>query len=293
MNRQQVQIFLTLASCRSFTLAGERLFLSQSAISYHIRAMEKELGYTLFERDTHSVCLTPAGESLCRSLSEVDLHMQDALDRARSIANAENDALRICFANPTHPTMMGRIINSLYRMSDFSRLELIKRNYSDILEPLLRGAADVLFSYPRFFRGESGLRMQRFCTVWPACLVSPDHPLAKEDRLSLGDLAGHRLLFPDCENIRINFSQIYDAIQRDPARMPTIDSTPQTFEQMQGLAAAGRGVLLVYTTDDVRRENIDGLVSIPLSDFDPDELVVIWRENHLNAPARALIESLS
>lgn len=292
MNTQQIQIFLSVAQNRNFTAAGEQLFLSQSVISYHIRALEKELGFRLFDRNTHNVALTPAGESFYSSLSELNRRYQEALESAAHIALQNDSSLRICFANPTPPTMMGRIINRIYSIPNLERLELVRRNYDDVLQPLLHGTADILFSYPCFFRDEPNLRMKRFCEVWPACLLSPEHPLAGKSVLKLQDLAGQDLLMPDSRNFHINFERIFTQFESDTDTMPRIDSTPQTFEQMLGLASADRGIILVYAMDNFRSDNIDGLVSIPLTGFASDYLVMIWNEKRLGSAGHVLIDSV-
>ncbi|MFG0353440.1 LysR family transcriptional regulator [Pseudomonas sp. zbq_5] len=55
---------LAVADTGGFTRAAQRLHLTQSAISAHIRRLEREAGQKLLERTTRSVSLTPAGARL-------------------------------------------------------------------------------------------------------------------------------------------------------------------------------------------------------------------------------------
>lgn len=55
---------LAVADNGGFTRAAQRLHLTQSAISAHIRRLESEAGHKLLERTTRSVSLTPAGARL-------------------------------------------------------------------------------------------------------------------------------------------------------------------------------------------------------------------------------------
>ncbi len=59
-----LRTFLTVAKRRSFTAAADDLFLTQSAVSQQIRALESELGVALFTRGRSSTELTAAGRSL-------------------------------------------------------------------------------------------------------------------------------------------------------------------------------------------------------------------------------------
>ncbi|MDE1164615.1 MAG: LysR family transcriptional regulator [Pseudomonas sp.] len=64
MNLKQLRAFLAVAQTLSFAQAGERLHLSQPALSLTIKGLEESLGGTLLARTTRSVNLTPEGEAL-------------------------------------------------------------------------------------------------------------------------------------------------------------------------------------------------------------------------------------
>lgn len=64
MNVKQLRAFLAVAQCLSFAQAGERLHLSQPALSLTIKSLEDDLGGQLLSRTTRSVSLTPEGETL-------------------------------------------------------------------------------------------------------------------------------------------------------------------------------------------------------------------------------------
>ncbi|MBX8531621.1 LysR family transcriptional regulator [Pseudomonas cichorii] len=64
MNVKQLRAFLAVAQCLSFAQAGERLHLSQPALSLTIKSLEDDLGGQLLTRTTRTVSLTPEGETL-------------------------------------------------------------------------------------------------------------------------------------------------------------------------------------------------------------------------------------
>lgn len=64
MNENDLHFLMTLNHERSLTKAAEKLFISQPALSYRIRALEKELGVPLFVRSKSGIDLTPQGEFL-------------------------------------------------------------------------------------------------------------------------------------------------------------------------------------------------------------------------------------
>jgi DNA-binding transcriptional LysR family regulator len=62
----QLRSFLRVAEAGSFTRAAEELYLTQPAVTQHVRALERELGVPLFDRTGRGAQLTSAGEALCR-----------------------------------------------------------------------------------------------------------------------------------------------------------------------------------------------------------------------------------
>lgn len=66
INYELYKVFFYVATTLSFSEAANQLFISQSAVSQSIKALEKKLDQTLFIRSTKKVQLTPEGEILLR-----------------------------------------------------------------------------------------------------------------------------------------------------------------------------------------------------------------------------------
>lgn len=71
MDRRQLEYFLAVASHGSFTSAASALRVAQPSLSYTIRALERELGASLFHRLGRGVKLTPEGQALVASAQQV------------------------------------------------------------------------------------------------------------------------------------------------------------------------------------------------------------------------------
>lgn len=68
VNYELYKVFYHVASTLSFSEASKQLYISQSAVSQSIKALEKKLDQTLFIRSTKKVQLTPEGEILLRHI---------------------------------------------------------------------------------------------------------------------------------------------------------------------------------------------------------------------------------
>lgn len=84
MDLRQLEIIRAIADTGSFTAAGEKLHVSQSAISRQVLLLEEELGEAIFHRIGRRIRITPAGESLLQLSHRV---FQDIQDTVASISD--------------------------------------------------------------------------------------------------------------------------------------------------------------------------------------------------------------
>lgn len=86
MDLRQLEIIRAIAETGSFTAAGEKLRVSQSAISRQILLLEAELGETVFHRIGRRIRITPAGEALLQLSHRV---FQDVHDTVAAIGDTQ------------------------------------------------------------------------------------------------------------------------------------------------------------------------------------------------------------
>ncbi len=87
------QGFEAAARTLSFTKAAEELFITQSAVSRQIKALEDHLGLKLFERRPRALALTENGQALYRIATDVLDRLQGATDRLRVETRARQLAI--------------------------------------------------------------------------------------------------------------------------------------------------------------------------------------------------------
>ena len=85
MTIAQIKYFVTVAKCLSFTKAAEQLFVSQPALSRHIKNMEEELNIQLFVRTSNGIRLTPAGSSLYVGMLDMYSNYIEMVQKAEKI----------------------------------------------------------------------------------------------------------------------------------------------------------------------------------------------------------------
>lgn len=81
-----IEGFEAAARHLSFTKAAAELFITQSAVSRQIKALEDQLGVQLFERRTRALSLTPEGEALFQTAADVLRRIEETTQRIQGRA---------------------------------------------------------------------------------------------------------------------------------------------------------------------------------------------------------------
>src|SRR6185503_13406746 len=95
LDSRQLRAFAALARTGSFTLAAKELFLSQSAVSHSMKALEQEVGCRLLDRMGKKVLLTQAGETLLHHAEKILLEMGTARAALAQLGKWGKGRLRI------------------------------------------------------------------------------------------------------------------------------------------------------------------------------------------------------
>ena len=92
---KQLKYFQSVVRLNSFSAAAEENFISQSAISQQIQALERELGFKLLERRNRAFTLTPAGEYFYQKSLILTADYERMCTEASKIAKSDQISLKI------------------------------------------------------------------------------------------------------------------------------------------------------------------------------------------------------
>jgi LysR family transcriptional regulator, low CO2-responsive transcriptional regulator len=95
LDSRQLRAFSALARTGSFTLAAKELFLSQSAVSHSMKALEEDVGCRLLDRVGKKVFLTQAGEQLLSHAEKILREMKSARDSLQQLGKWGKARLRL------------------------------------------------------------------------------------------------------------------------------------------------------------------------------------------------------
>ena len=102
MELRQIRYFLKVAELLNFSEASKSLFITQSTLSQQIRQLEQEFDTVLFDRNSHEVSLTEAGQQLYRCarqlISDADTCVQKMTDLKNMLAGELNIGVTFTFS---------------------------------------------------------------------------------------------------------------------------------------------------------------------------------------------------
>jgi DNA-binding transcriptional LysR family regulator len=180
MTLVQLRHLLSLAQTGSFSKSATALFLTQPALSRSIRALETELGQTLFDRIGRHSELTPVGREVVERARQLVGAADDLRDSGAQMALGDAGTLRIGLGSGPGAMLMTPLL--MHMASHHPRLRLeISRGRTDLLERSLRERTiDALVVDARSLAPAPDLRTTETYEMRGAFLCRRGHPLLRK-----------------------------------------------------------------------------------------------------------------
>lgn len=203
--------FVVVAEAGSISEAAELLYSSQPAISRSIGEMEEALGgVRLFDRTRKGVTLTRNGK---RFLAFAQLVLNNFDSMAAGLVKDESatgGTVRVgmgAYEGFTFlPTIMERVLN---RRPDV-QFNCISGRFQDLVTPLLQGQLDLIFGPAHSQPLPNGVQAFIVAQSKPSIVVRSDHPLAREESVTLEMLADQAWMVPVSNSLpRRNFDEVF------------------------------------------------------------------------------------
>ncbi|KJK02306.1 LysR family transcriptional regulator [Burkholderiaceae bacterium 26] len=186
MTFTQLEIFAVVAELRSFTAAGQRLAISQSAVSHALKQLETEWGVTLLSRGPAGIQVTDAGKSVLLRVREL-LGISEAIrQEVAAMRGLNRGVLRIgSFGTSSSLQLLPKILKQFTQRYPEIDVFVDEGEDEEVSQWLLERRVDAGFVV---------LPDERFDTV-PlvedqfVALIPAGHPLANKRALSLSDVS--------------------------------------------------------------------------------------------------------
>ena len=280
MDLRQLNALVAVADTGSFSAAARSLHTVQSNVSTHVAHLEREVGSTLVDRATGT--LTEEGEAVVARARIVASELDALVADIAALHDEVVGSVRLGVIGTTARWLVPPLVMAMDERFPRVRLVVVDATTSSLLPQVVAGSLDLaVVNLPT---PDPDLVSESLFDEDPIVVAPSSHPLAAMERVTLTDIAQHRLLL---EPHGTGFRDLVD----EGARAAGITLEPQAeidgMRLLASLAFQGFGPAILpasaapgWIGGDWKRVPIDGLVSRTVG--------LIWRRRGLlSAPARA------
>ena len=269
MDLRLLRYFVAVAEHGTVHAAADAERVAQPSLSRQIRGLERDLGFTLFERAPRGVSLTAAGQAFLPIARDLLTHAARASSTAKAIAAGTGAGLTVAAATTTVTDIIAPLIVSQGAEGPIHNVvESLPQHVYDLLA---RGDADFAVGTrvpPAEFRSE----VIGYAYLWAQ--VHPGHPFAHLPSVPLELLVREPLIvMSSAHGVR----QMFDNAVTTAGLSYTPAVETESLSLALALAAAGRGVCIL--SDDSRY----GLRTVPIHAPDGDLAITlygVWDDKH-------------
>ena len=184
---KQLRYFQSVVRLGSFSEAAAENFISQSAISQQVQALERELGFPLLERRNRSFTLTPAGEYFYRKSLILTADYERMRSEAARIAKGGQEALKLGYLRSYTGPELPRALALFSEKHPDVEVSVAYGSHEELYGLLRSGEADLVLNDQR--RAFSDEYVNLVLTTCPGSIeVSAHGELAQLERVSPAEL---------------------------------------------------------------------------------------------------------
>ena len=237
MELYPLRVFLTVATEKSFSRAGEKLLRTQPAISLAVQRLEMELGEKLLDRTGRELVLTDAGRIVleyCRRFENLERELENALAELRDMA-----AGRLSIgANESTALYLLKHIESYRRLYPKVKVQVRRALSSKIPAQLIDG--DLELGVISYDPEDDRLEAKVIYTDHLCFVVSPLHRFAGRKSVSIKELGmetfiAHNVISPYRDVVLRAFQRSKVPLNMD-VEMPTVETIRRMVQRNEGVA---------------------------------------------------------
>lgn len=184
---KQLRYFQSVVRLNSFSAAAEENFISQSAVSQQVQALERELGFPLLERRNRTFTLTPAGAYFYQKSLILTADYERMCAEAARIAKGDQASLKIGYLRCYTGAEFHRALELFSEKHPDVEVSVAYGNHEELYGLLRTGEADLVLNDQR--RAFSDEYVNLLLAACRSCIeVSSRSPLARAEHISPPEL---------------------------------------------------------------------------------------------------------
>jgi DNA-binding transcriptional LysR family regulator len=252
-------VFHEVAKRRSFSKAAEELFISQPAVTKHIKELERKVGMGLIQRRRGGFALTEAGKILFKYTHKISSHLMDIENLLEDLKKDHQGILKIGTTESYSKGLMPKLLSGFQTSFPLMKIALDVGNSEEIEKSLLVYKNDLVLI--AVTKKSPRCESIPFLKEELVLIVSPNHPLVKRKTVSLKELERYPLIIrAKGSTTRRIILQAFKEVGIHPSLLIEAGSS----EFIKQWVSEGKGVSIIVkrTVEDEEKRGI--IKTIPL-----------------------------
>jgi LysR family transcriptional regulator, low CO2-responsive transcriptional regulator len=286
IDSRQLRAFSILARTGSFTLVARELFLSQSAVSHSMKALEEDLGCRLLDRMGKKVFLTQAGEHFLRHATRILNEMDAARSALQHLGKWGQSRLRIAASTTACQHILPGVLRDFKQDFPNATVTIEPGDTPESIEHLHQRRVDLALVLEPV--REDSLQFVPIFSDEMIFIVAPDHPWAAQGRAIRAEIPLQNFIFYNKASYTF---RLVDRFFREEQLVLNSVMELGSMEAIKELVKLGLGVSVLAPW--IARREIDERTLIPLPlgrrKLKRDWGILHARERRLNLPENRFI----
>jgi LysR family cyn operon transcriptional activator len=284
MELRHLRYFAALAEHLSFTVAAQKVHVTQSTLSHQIRQLEEELGCLLFEREGRRVAMTEAGELFLERVRNALREVDEGVSTVRFAAEEMSGVVRIGATHTFNLHIIPRCVSLFLDRHPSVRVDVLEMTGDGIAQALLRGDLDIGVTYKP--NDALPLRFEPLYTEEMMLAVGLRHPFAKRRFVRVSELHLQRMvLLPRSFSTRVLLDESFRMANAAPVVVAEMNALAPMIELVRATDIA-----TIVSTHALRRDDVK---MIPLESPTPVRSPgLLWRRDEARTPAARAFASI-
>jgi LysR family transcriptional regulator, regulator for metE and metH len=207
INLQHLKVVSEINKQGSMTKAADALFLTQSALSHHVKELEKNLGITVFERRNKKLWLTEVGQQLLASADVIRAELGKLEDKISKLKTGNTGTIRISTECYTTYTWLPKLVQSFNAKHPKLTIKVVTEATSNSIQFLQNGHLDIAIT-SREKLPDADLHYTHLFKDELVVILHKDHPLATFKSIEPKDFEGQTLLVYDNDDKDLDILQL-------------------------------------------------------------------------------------
>jgi DNA-binding transcriptional LysR family regulator len=288
MDFRQLRYFVAVAEELSFSRAARRLHVSQPPLSMQIKAIEQELGTSLFARTKRNVTLTKAGQVLLEQARDALSQLDRAGEMVRRAGRGEAGRLTVGFTSSV-PLLdiFAQILRRFRSLYPDAKVEARLMSTGEQLAALAERRIDIgILRPPYWFKPAAALSVRRLWRDELYVFLPDDHALLREPGpIPPAALAAERFITFESD-LGCGLSEHVAMLCSNAGFRPRVAQEVSVASSILGLVAAGVGIAILPKCQE--RAGIASVVGRELDALDTTSDLLLA---HRGREANPLLES--